>query len=71
MARTIDYSRKAEKIKSQIDDLLMGLMEERRLVNSQMNKKIDVKDVDLDSLDMISLQQLQLRISRMILKKSR
>nr|DAH54845.1 MAG TPA: hypothetical protein [Caudoviricetes sp.] len=71
MARTIDYSRKAEKIKSQIDDLLMGLMEERRLVNSQMNKKIDVKDVDLDSLDMISLQQLQLRISRMILEKSR
>ncbi len=71
MARTIDYSRKAEKIKSQIDELLMGLMEERRLVNSQMNKKIDVKDVDLDSLDMISLQQLQLRISRMILEKSR
>lgn len=34
MARTIDYSRKAEKIKSQIDELLMGLMEERRLVNS-------------------------------------
>lgn len=71
MARTIDYSRKAEKIKSQIDELLMGLMEERRLVNSQMNKKINVKDVDLDSLDMISLQQLQLRISRMILEKSR
>ncbi|MFR1749473.1 MAG: hypothetical protein ACLUWB_18500 [Parabacteroides distasonis] len=71
MARTIDYSRKAEKIKSQIDELLMGLVEERRLVNSQMNKKIDVKDVDLDSLDMISLQQLQLRISRMILEKSR
>lgn len=71
MARTIDYSRKAEKIKSQIDELLMGLMEERRLVNSQMNKKVDVKDVDLDSLDMISLQQLQLRISRMILEKSR
>lgn len=71
MARTIDYSRKADKIKSQIDELLMGLMEERRLVNSQMNKKIDVKDVDLDSLDMISLQQLQLRISRMILEKSR
>lgn len=71
MARTIDYSRKAEKIKSQIDELLMGLVEERRLVNSQMNKKIDVKDVDLDSLDMISLQQLQLRISRMILEKIR
>ena len=67
MARTVNYPKRAEKIKEMIDDLVkeMGHSPHR------MSKKDKIKliDIDFENIDVVTLMQVQARISRLILKK--
>jgi hypothetical protein len=67
MARTVNYSKRAEKIKEMIDDLVkeMGHSPHR------MAKKDKIKliDIDFENIDVVTLMQVQARISRLILEK--
>ena len=67
MARTVNYPKRAEKIKEMIDDLVkeMGHSPHR------MSKKDKIKliDIDFENIDVVT--RMQARISRLILEKSK
>lgn len=71
MARTTDYKLKGEKIKDQIDELVTALLEERKNSFDESNKKIKIANVDLEGLSNIELQQLQVRVSKLLLERSK
>lgn len=71
MARTTDYKLKGEKIKDQIDELATALLEERKNSFDESNKKIKIANVDLEGLSNIELQQLQVRVSKLLLERSK
>lgn len=70
MARTVDYPKRAEKIKNQIDELVTELLAERSIV-SPSKRKIKATDVDFENEDVMTLMQLQARLGRIILEKSK
>ena len=69
MARTVNYPKRAEKIKEMIDDLVkeMGHSPHR------MSKKDKIKliDIDFENIDVVKKMHVQARISRLILEKSK
>ena len=69
MARTVNYSKRAEKIKEMIDDLVKGMGHSPH----RMAKKDKIKliDIDFENIDVVTLMQVQARISRLILEKSK
>ena len=70
MARTTDYKLKGEKIKAQIDELVTALLEERK--NSfDENRKVKIANIDLEELNNIELQQLQVRISKILVERTK
>lgn len=70
MARTTDYKLKGEKIKGQIDELVTALFEERK--NSfDENRKVKIANIDLEELNNIELQQLQVRISKILVERTK
>lgn len=71
MARTVDYRKKADKIKDQIDELYNDLMEEKNSSSSSSNKKIKISDLDFENCDLVTLANIQARISRLIIEKSK
>lgn len=71
MARTTDYKLKGEKIKDQIDELVTALLEERKNSFDESNKKIKIANVYLEGLSNIELQQLQVRVSKLLLERSK
>lgn len=70
MARTVDYPKRAEKIKNQIDELVTELLAERSII-FPAKRKIKVSDIDFESEDVMTLMQLQARLGRIILEKSK
>ncbi|MBC8600640.1 hypothetical protein H8784_02775 [Parabacteroides acidifaciens] len=70
MARTVNYPKRAEKIKEMIDDLVneMGHSSRSRMMRKD---KIKLIDIDFDNVDVVTLMQVQARISRIILEKSK
>lgn len=71
MARTTDYKLKGEKIKDQVDELVTALLEERKNSFDENNKKVKVANVDLEGLSNLELQQLQVRVSKLLLERSK
>lgn len=71
MARTINYELKAQKIKGQIDELVTALLEERKNSLDESNKKIKIANVDLEELSNLELQQLQVRVSKLLLERTK
>ena len=71
MARTTDYKLKGEKIKAQIDELVTALLEERKNSFDDNSKKVKVANVDLEGLSNIELRQLQVRVSKLLLERSK
>lgn len=70
MARTINYELKAQKIKDQVDELVTALLEERK--NSfDENRKVKIANIDLEELNNIELQQLQVRISKILVERTK
>nr|DAJ00336.1 MAG TPA: hypothetical protein [Bacteriophage sp.] len=71
MARTINYELKAQKIKGQIDELVTALLEESKNSFDESNKKIKIANVDLEGLSSLELQQLQVRISKILVERTK
>lgn len=71
MARTTDYKLKGEKIKDQIDELVTALLEERKNSFDDNSKKVKVANVDLEGLSNLELQQLQVRVSKLLLERTK
>ena len=69
MARTVNYPKRAEKIKEMIDDLVKE-MGHSPYIPIQKNK-LKLVDIDFDNVDIVTLMQVQARISRLILEKSK
>lgn len=67
MARTVNYPKRAEKIKEMIDDLVkeMGHSPHR------MSKKDKIKliDIDFENIDVVTLMQVQAVSAALFLKK--
>ena len=70
MARTINFNKRAEKIKEAIDDL-MKEMEQSASTCPSKKEKIKLSNIEFEDLDLNTLIQLQARISRLILEKSK
>lgn len=68
MARTVNYPKRAEKIKEMIDDLVkeMGHSPHR------MSKKDKIKliDIDFENIDVVTLMQVQDVSAALFLKKA-
>lgn len=68
MARTVNYPKRAEKIKEMIDDLVkeMGHSPHR------MSKKDKIKliDIDFENIDVVTLMQVQHVSAALFLKKA-
>ena len=71
MARTTDYKLKGEKIKDQIDELVTALLEERKNSFDESNKKIKIANVDLEGLSNLELQQLLVKISKLLQERTK
>ena len=69
MARTVNYTKRAEKIKEMIDDLVREMGHSPR--RSIQKSKIKLIDIDFESADLVTLMQVQARISRIILDRSK
>lgn len=67
MARTVNYPKRAEKIKEMIDDLVkeMGHSPHR------MSKKDKIKliDIDFENIDVVTLMQVQAHVSAALFLK--
>ena len=70
MARTVNYENRAAKIKEQIDELVKDLTSKKPQRPSKKNK-IKLIDLDFENIDTVTLMQVQARISRIILEKSK
>ena len=71
MARTVDYIKKTDKIKELIEELYNDLMEDKNATQANANKKIKVNDIDFDGCDLQTLANIQAKISRLIVEKSK
>ena len=69
MARTVNYPKRAEKIKEMIDDLVKEMG--HSLHRMSKKDKIKLIDIDFENIDVVTLMQVQARISRLILEKSK
>ena len=70
MARTVNYENRAAKIKEQIDELVKDLTSKKPQRPKKKNK-IKLIDLDFENIDTGTLMQVQARISRIILEKSK
>ena len=69
MARTVNYPKRAEKIKEMIDDLVKEMGHSPHRMSKK--DKITLIDIDFENIDVVTLMQVQARISRLILEKSK
>lgn len=71
MARTVNFNKRAEKIKDSIDELMKEMMAQSANEPSTKKEKIKLSYIDFEDLDLNTLIQIQARISRIILEKSK
>lgn len=70
MARTVDYELKGEKIKRQVDELIKEL-KNAKSTPSVKKSAPRISDIDLEKEDIKTLQQLQVKLAKIILEKSK
>ena len=70
MARTVNYSKRVERIKEQLDELVSEL-ENNSKAKAATKEKIKLSEIDFDNVEVVTLMQIQARISRIILEKSK
>ena len=70
MARTVDYSKKAEKITVQVDELVQELMAAKS-APVVSKRSLKVADINFENEDVNTLMQIQARLARVILEKSK
>lgn len=70
MARTVNYQNRADKIKKLIDDLVKEMATPSAPV-TEKKEKLKLSQVDFENEDLVTLMQIQARISRIILERSK
>lgn len=72
MARKVNYSKKIEKIKDLLDELVPGIdnsSEDIEEVEETAKKKFKITDIDFESEDVATLIKIQSRLVRTISRK--
>lgn len=70
MARTVNFFKRAEKIKEQIDELVNELGSNKATVEPTKGK-LKLSEIDFEGEEVMTLMQVQARLSRIILEKSK
>ena len=70
MARTVDYSKKAEKIKEQVDELVQELMAAKS-ATEVYKRSLKVAYINFDNEDVNTFMQIQALLARFIFEKSK
>lgn len=70
MARKVNFSKRGEKIKELIDELVNEITSEK-VVDEPVGKRIKLSELDFEELDLNALIQIQARLSRVLLDKSK
>ena len=70
MARTVNYQNRADKIKKLIDDLVKEMATPSAPV-TENKEKLKLSQIDFENEDLVTLMQIQARISRIILERSK
>lgn len=69
MARKVDYTKKIEKIKLQLDELCNTISDDNSEESTPVVQKFKISDIDFEQEDIQSLLKIQSKISRIINKK--
>lgn len=66
MARKVNYSKKIEKIKAQLDELVNDIENGSKKEEVVIEQKIKISDIDFENEDLATLMKIQTRLVRVI-----
>lgn len=69
MGRTVNYSKKVEKIKAQLDELVVEIENGSKKDEAAEVQKIKISDIDFESESLPTLMKIQARLMRVIQAK--
>lgn len=69
MARKVNYTKKVEKIKAQLDELVEGIKNDRNNPVVEDVQKTKISDIDFENESLESLMKIQSRLVREISRK--
>ena len=69
MARKVNYSKKIEKIKAQLDELSVEIENGAKNEDVVVEQKIKISDIDFESEEVATLMKIQARLLRVIQAK--
>ena len=69
MARKVNYSKKIEKIKAQLDELSAEIENGSKKEEEVVEQKVKISDIDFESEELASLMKIQSRLTRAIKAK--
>ena len=66
MARKVNYSKKIEKIKTQLDESVNDIENGSKKEEVVIEQKIKISDIDFENEDLATLMKIQTRLVRAI-----
>ena len=69
MARKVNYSKKIEKIKAQLDELSAEIENGSKKEEEVVEQKVKISDIDFEGEELASLMKIQSRVTRAIKAK--
>ena len=66
MARKVNYSKKIEKIKAQLDELVNDIENGSKKEEVVIEQKIKISEIDFENEDLATLMKIQTRLVRAI-----
>lgn len=66
MARKVNFSKKIEKIKAQLDELSTEIENDSKKEEVVEEQKIKISDIDFDGEELATLMKIQTRLMRVI-----
>ncbi|KKB50562.1 MULTISPECIES: hypothetical protein [Parabacteroides] len=69
MARKVNYSKKIEKIKAQLDELSAEIENGSKKEEEVVEQKVKISDIDFEGEELASLMKIQSRLTRAIKAK--
>lgn len=69
MARKVNFSKKIEKIKAQLDELSAEIENGSKKEEEVVEQKVKISDIDFEGEELASLMKIQSRLTRAIKAK--
>ena len=69
MARKVNYSKKIEKIKAQLDELVNNIENGSKNEEVVVEQKMKISDIDFENEDLATLMKIQTRLVRAMNQK--